>query len=236
MSIDTASTTVRRLTPDDMTTAAGLFARAFSDDPLNVLLIPDANERRRAHARLVHPRLVRALRYGHVYCATQAESMCGLAVWAPPHVRLSARPPLNLLPSTLRGASRFAPGRPRLARSMLSEPQLILRQSSVRRRAVAGARDGGAWHLAGLAVAPEYQGQGIARALLDPMVARADLDGTGVWLETNYPTNVPLYQRFGFTVTSHLPGRGVMPDWWLMQRPPSPPAGTPSQHKEIPEP
>jgi ribosomal protein S18 acetylase RimI-like enzyme len=235
MGTDTASTTVRRLKPDDVTTAAGLFAHAFSDDPLNLLLIPDADERRRAHARLVRPRLVRALRYGHVFCATRAESMCGLAVWAPPNVRLNARPPLKLLPSTLRGASRFAPGLPRLTRSMLSEPELILRQSAVRRRAIALARDGGAWHLAGLAVAPEYQGQGIARALLDPMLARADLDGTGVWLETNYPTNVPLYQRFGFTVTSHLPGRGAMPDWWLMQRLPDPPASTPPLDEKVPE-
>lgn len=234
--MDTAITsmTVRRLTAQEVRPAAELMARAFNDDALNSVLMPDSDKRQRAYAHLVRPRLVRALRYGHVFCAAQADSLCGLAVWAPPHVRLSSRPPLKLLPGTLRAVWGFAPGLPRLARSTLSEPRLSLRHSAVRRHAVAEARVVGAWHLAGLGVAPEHQGQGIARALLDPMLARADIDGTGVWLETNYSTNVPLYERFGFRTTTHLPGHGAVPQWWLMERHPNPPTGSaPLQHEEV---
>lgn len=227
------STTVRRLSAQEVPTAAELMARAFDGDVLNALLIPDSDKRRRAYADLVRPRLVRALRYGQVFCAAQADSLCGLAVWAPPHVRLSSRPPLGLLPATLRAVWGFAPGLPRVARSTLSEPQLSLRHRAVRRHAVAEARVVDAWHLAGLAVAPEHQGRGIARALRDPMLARADIDGTGVWLETNYSINVPLYERFGFRTTTHLPGHGAVPQWWLMERRPNPPTGSaPRQHEE----
>ena len=47
-------------------------------------------------------------------------------------------------------------------------------------------------------VAPEEQGKGIGRALLQPSIKRADTAGQPCYLETAQPANVGFYDRLGF--------------------------------------
>lgn len=51
-----------------------------------------------------------------------------------------------------------------------------------------------------LAVRPSHQGQGLARQLLDPMLAMARQQGKPVLLETSTPPNIALYRHKGFEV------------------------------------
>ena len=54
------------------------------------------------------------------------------------------------------------------------------------------------WYVMVVGVAPEKQGKGIGRALLQPIIERADTAGQPCYLETAQPANVGLYERLGF--------------------------------------
>ena len=49
-----------------------------------------------------------------------------------------------------------------------------------------------------LGCAPQSQGQGLGSALLRHRLAEIDRAGQAVFLETANPSNLPLYERFGF--------------------------------------
>jgi ribosomal protein S18 acetylase RimI-like enzyme len=58
-----------------------------------------------------------------------------------------------------------------------------------------------------LAVHPAKQGKSYSRILLEAVHqhAAAHPESTGVWLETANPTNVPLYEHFGYRVSGGIP-------------------------------
>jgi ribosomal protein S18 acetylase RimI-like enzyme len=211
---------VTRLGADALPAAAALFARAFDEEPLNRVLFPEAEERRRTYDALVRMLLGRALPYGHVFGAWDDGSLLGVAVWAPPNVRLSVRPTLDSLPTAAQALASYAQALPRALPLLLRSPRGARRYVATRRRALRAVKATPKWHLAGLATDPPHQGRGVARALLEHVLVRADADGASVWLETNDPGNVGLYERFGFTVTAHVEADGQLPDWWVMVREP----------------
>ncbi len=58
------------------------------------------------------------------------------------------------------------------------------------------------FHLQLLGVAPEYQGSGHGRALLEHLQALAQASGSPIYLETSSPQNVAFYARHGFATTA----------------------------------
>ena len=73
------------------------------------------------------------------------------------------------------------------------------------------------WYLGLLGTRPDRQRTGVARSLLEPMLARADMEETPVFLETGMPGNVEFYRRFGFEIIAEdsVPGG---PTVWGMLR------------------
>jgi ribosomal protein S18 acetylase RimI-like enzyme len=203
---------VRRLGEAKVPRAAAMLARACNDDPLNVVLVPDPSSRCRAFARLVEPRPVRALSSGHVFCIEERGSIVGLAVWAPPGVRLDARPALRTLPRTLCAAAPFRRAVVRVLSGAAREPRAAARCARLRQRSLARVHVSAPSRLAGLATDPDLRRREVPRALLDHMLVLIDADQGGVWLETNYAGNVPLSEP------AHASGFGGLPDWWLMER------------------
>jgi len=67
---------------------------------------------------------------------------------------------------------------------------------------------------------PAHQGKGYGTALIEPIAARADAEGVGMYLESSKESNVPFYARFGFEVTSTMQHRRNGPEQWLMWRKP----------------
>jgi GNAT superfamily N-acetyltransferase len=53
-------------------------------------------------------------------------------------------------------------------------------------------------------VIPARHGQGFGRALLRPVIDRADAEGLPCYLETAQPGNVPFYQKLGFGVIADM--------------------------------
>jgi len=73
-------------------------------------------------------------------------------------------------------------------------------------------------HLELLAVDPAMQGRGIARRLMEGLLAHADRHGWPVVLETTNPANPEIYRRFGFETIAEI-RIGAAPRAWVMQRP-----------------
>ena len=214
---------VRLLEPDDVRRASVVLARAFADEPSAVALLPDPTERRRL-AVFKAEQVVRAtLPHASVYGMEFRGELAGVAVWHPPNVTpRSAAATLRLLAGVTAFAPEFgralAPALPRL----WEDRQAALRIITQRSRAARASTPGPTWYLAVLGTDPRFQGRGVARALLDHILVRCDLDGVGAWLETTDPVNVPLYERFAFRTTAHLDGGAVVPDLWAMRREPQP--------------
>ena len=79
------------------------------------------------------------------------------------------------------------------------------------------------WYVMVVGVAPEEQGKGIGRALLQPIIKRADTAGQPCYLETAQPANVGFYERLGFrrVVDMVEPQSGLR--LWTFRRDPAAP-------------
>jgi GNAT superfamily N-acetyltransferase len=80
------------------------------------------------------------------------------------------------------------------------------------------------WYLGVLATHPQRQREGLATALLTPIVNEADRLGLACCLETSTADNRRFYERRGFTQATEIILPGGPPTWWLRRAPtPMPP-------------
>tara|TARA_B100000378_G_scaffold196918_1_gene160523 strand:- start:454 stop:951 length:498 start_codon:yes stop_codon:yes gene_type:complete len=79
-----------------------------------------------------------------------------------------------------------------------------------------------AWYLSIIGIAPQAQGRGLGRKLLEPMLAEADAATASCYLETFSMRNVTFYTRLGFGVVGrpHEPTTGT--HYAIMLRRPHP--------------
>jgi GNAT superfamily N-acetyltransferase len=193
----------RIATRADVPALATALAAAFRTDPVWRWMVPDlARWDARADAAFGHEVAVK-LKYGHSYTT---DDRAGAALWAPPGTwRGSLADALQVAAPMLRLTGRGA-------RRGLG----VLRASDR-----AHPRGDDHWYLAVLGTHPDHQGRGVGSAVLRPVLERCDLDGSGAYLESSKPENVPFYERHGFAVTDVIrPGGG--PPLTLMWRDPRP--------------
>jgi len=81
------------------------------------------------------------------------------------------------------------------------------------------------WYLGVLATDPRRRREGLASAVLAPMLDEADRLGIACCLETSTAENRRFYERRGFTQATDVVIAGGPRTWWL-QRPATPPART----------
>lgn len=187
-------------------TAAMVAAYAFTDDPMFTYIFPNAARRPKSLSRF----MTAALRYGVLFgeVATTTDN-AGSALWLLPNqtditpTRM-LRSGMAALPMTI-GLSAF-----RRFMHVVSYGDRV--HSQIVREPH--------WYLLNLAVDPSRQRQGIASALIAPVLARADRDRQPCYLETNNPSNLPFYTRHGFAAahTGQVPNNG--PAFWGMLREP----------------
>ena len=72
------------------------------------------------------------------------------------------------------------------------------------------------WYLWILGIDTSQQGRGLGVLLMEPVLARCDLDGIAAYLESSNPRNVPFYERQGFEVRSefHPEGGPLITGMW----------------------
>lgn len=176
-------------------------ACAFQDDPALAWLLPDAERRARRLVPFFKVMQAQSQRKGEVVASPGREAA---SLWYPPGVvKHSALQDLrdNL---AMVGVFRTALGRGlKLAEAMYAQhpnPQPY-------------------WYLRYVGVVPEAQGKGWGSAIVRAGIARAARHRCGVLLETATPSNVAIYSRLGFDITSEWDAPEGGPQFWTMVRP-----------------
>lgn len=179
---------------------AGTLARAFADDPVKLHLagVSDLDPRRSvpffsAFARLAHTRVL----------ATAGGEAA--AIWCPPG---QWKVPLAAI-------ARNAPVFIRLYGLRLA-PNLRILHTLERIHPRPPH-----WYLEFIGTDPPHQGRGFGSALIAPVVAEADRQGVGAYLESSKESNLAFYARFGFVAGEPitLPGKGAPPMWPMWRDP-----------------
>ena len=183
---------ITRLREADLPVAAEMLSRAFYNDPLQIHTLPDPDERRERSPALFGA----ALRYGHLFgeVLTNADGPpTGVAIWIGPDAwditpERAAAAGFDQLPQTLgaEATERFFTA--------------LAAGDAPHRRDVRPDH----WWLMVLGVAPEAQGTGLARALTQTVLDRADAAGQQCYLETANPANITFYEHLGFTRIAEL--------------------------------
>jgi GNAT superfamily N-acetyltransferase len=206
MGMATLEVGVRPATAADIRPLAAVMGRAFEDDPPFVWMLPDAKTRQ-ARAGRFFATLVRAeaLGYGAVEVACLDGVIVGGAIWLPPgHWMPTVAEQLRSLPGFARAFGRR------------------LGQATAVAQAMARAHPRKPhWYLYAVGVEPARQGSGVAGPLLRSRLTRCDQSGQPAYLESSKPTNVPLYQHFGFEPTGPMALPDGAPVITPMWRPPA---------------
>lgn len=190
---------VRRATPEDVAKATETLGAAFADYvwTRHTVAADNHEERVRQLQGLFLSRI--GLPYGEVWVTDGCEAV---AIWT--------------TPATLRHVEKlFAELAPKFAELAGSRSSAWLEAEEALaphrpRRPV--------WFLSSVGVHPDWQGQGLASAVLRPGIKAAEKAGVPAYLETSTARNVAIYQHLGFEVQAEveLPGGG--PRTWCMVR------------------
>ena len=187
--------------PGDRGAVVDTIVRAFTEDPLVRWFFPDdAAYERRASAFFGYLFDIRVV-HGEIHVAGDCAAA---SLWNRPAGGMS-QPEQDRL-----WAADVEPG---------AEPGELDRLDAMQ-AAVDAVRPAGLhWYLGVLATDPSRRGGGLARAVLQPVLERADADGIPALLETGTAENLPFYARFGFDVLAEARVSGG-PPLWAMWRPP----------------
>jgi len=192
---------IRKMTLDDCDVVAAVQARAFFDDPLQVWALPDASTRLATLERIfaLMGRFM-SVPAGESY--TDASRACA-AFWVPPGGYLPDRDALAAMAPII---------------ELLGDANARFRaaEDAMRAQRPSGVH----FYLQGLGTDPPRQGEGLACAVLQPVLERCDREGLLAYLETTKARNVGFYERRGFTVVgdARIPLDG--PPMWFMAREP----------------
>jgi GNAT superfamily N-acetyltransferase len=199
---------VRTATSADVASAAATLAAAFQDDPVLSHLLPDSAGRPSRATRFFSVIGRIQLPFGHVYvqpAVAPSDPPDGVAIWAPPgHWKLPTSTVARTLPQLTRvfGAKTLA--------------ALGLLATMEKRH----PPDPPHWYLEFVGTAPARRGQGVATAVLAPILDRADAEAIPAYLENSNEVNLPLYGRLGFDVTGAFAAGKGGPTIWSMWREP----------------
>jgi ribosomal protein S18 acetylase RimI-like enzyme len=201
---------VRQVTPlrkDQLEDAAGVFVRAFQDDPLFAYGWPVAAER----ARWLPPIARWNLAHGRLFGVnlTISGTLDGFVIAYPPGDEVFT-------------VDRMAQSGYRQMQEAVDATSWdrLLRVFDAADSALQRAAPEPRWYLETIAVDPARQGAGAGTALVRAVHERADADGVPTVLLTVNPANVAWYRRRGYEVicSEIEPTSGLR--WWGCRREP----------------
>ncbi len=191
---------IAKMKEDQVSAAAKALSNAFHADPLQSYTFPDEDDRRKFSPHHFSAALNYGLKFGEVYVT---DDVAGASIWLKPGEtditpERGAEIGFDELPEKL-GAEAF--GRFFTALEFME---------GYHKRDMTEPH----WYTMVLGVDPAFQGKGLGRALLEPVLERARADKVPVYLETAQPANVSFYKNMGFEVLRELtePSSGL-PVW-----------------------
>ncbi|MFI0977385.1 GNAT family N-acetyltransferase [Streptomyces sp. NPDC021093] len=193
------SITPQTATADDAPLISRTLSRAFVDDPMMRWFFTDEATREAALARYFSTLFTRQ----YVHHGVCERTAAAAAFWVPAEAQAKAVPDADTILElqNILGdrAEQFGNAVETAAGHTPQEPH---------------------WSLSLIGADPEARGQGHGAALLRSGLAQADAAGQPVYLESSKPSNLPVYEHFGFTMREEftLPDGG--PALWGMWREP----------------
>jgi ribosomal protein S18 acetylase RimI-like enzyme len=204
---------IRSVRGDEIEAAGAMLGRAFADAPGYTAILSHLGEGRRARA------LAKA-KTGFTRGAVRhqlADAVIVDGVLA--GVSLVARPgqwpvPMRVLASHARGCLAAGPR----AVVNFARAGLYMERNHPKEPH---------YYLFVLGVEPAMQGQGLGKALLANLAARADAEHVPCYLETDKEANVRLYQHAGYEIVSdgEVPTKPAFRMWTMMRPPHAAPEG-----------
>jgi ribosomal protein S18 acetylase RimI-like enzyme len=196
----------RPLRREEFRRASRLLAAAFADDPFIGDFFTDRGRRRLALPPFFRTVLHELADGGALFALETAGSLAGVAAWAPPEAAAPG------------GRSR------RLAWIASREVDALFPRAARRLRAgfetlAVSHPTGPHWYLAFVGIDPHQQRRGLGRAILAPVLARADEHAVPCYLETPFPDTRAFYRSLGFEETGRLHPVPGAPAIWTMRRP-----------------
>jgi ribosomal protein S18 acetylase RimI-like enzyme len=178
---------------------------AFEDDPLWLYIYPDRQERQQALSGFFRSVLALSIRQQKAYGIGSPPT--GVAVWDFPG---QPRSPLSV--------AAFAPLL-RLAFSPFALAAFKVRRVFAQFERMRKTHAGGPHaYLQTVGIRPDSQGQGLASQLIRPFLLAADGSGLGCYTETVTPSNVSIYQHYGFKVVEDCTVPGIPLRLWGFYR------------------
>lgn len=189
-------TVIQPIQPKELSEAAKVLGQAFATQPNTLAILGEQNDKQRrveAMFRIMLERLPE-----QVIVAKKDGQIVGvLRMMEWPYCQMTPIQSLKILPAmisifggaTLRGLKL----RSAWAKHDPKEPH---------------------WHVDPIGVVPELQGQGIGSQLLRHYCEHVDALSQTAYHETDRPENVPLYERFGYSVIGQESILGV-PNWFM---------------------
>lgn len=196
--------TVGAIRPDEHAAALDVLVRAMHTNPINVVVAGNDPGHSARSIRIMFAAGFRELGWErHMLVARDRDgNVVGVCGMIPPgECQPTARQRARLLPSLLRLGPRT------MLRTVTWLGTWAKRDSEVPH-----------WHLGPVGVDPARQGQGVGSALMQAFCAHVDARGDAAWLETDKPTNVRFYERFGFEVSHEEDVLGVR-NWYMLRLP-----------------
>ncbi|MEN8493630.1 GNAT family N-acetyltransferase [Dehalococcoides sp. THU3] len=172
-----------KLNKSDIPRAAEVCARAFQNDPV-MKEISNGKAGIDALYRIFEYILKTGMDIGQSYASSA--NLEGIALWEPNNVHKTFRQRIRHLSYLFQARNQLP---------LLTEMSRVDKISQSLRTKHAPAIY---FHLALLAVNPEYQGHGIAGHLIRPMLDFMNQTGIPCYLETQSPENVSMYEHLGF--------------------------------------
>ncbi|MGH8513129.1 MAG: GNAT family N-acetyltransferase [Gammaproteobacteria bacterium] len=182
-----AQDVVRTLRRGQERAAADAIAAGHANYPSFRQFFPNDELRAKILPTFFHATVRDAVPFGSVLSAWTGDRVDAVAVWLPP----------GRFPWTPMRKLRATPA---FLRIMAAAPRAFKPFVRFGARVEAAHRDAPHWYLVVMSVRPERQRQGLGKALVKPILERADRDGVDCRLETADPTNIPFYQGLGFNV------------------------------------
>jgi GNAT superfamily N-acetyltransferase len=176
---------VRDATQDDRVAVVAVLTRAFASDAIvRYLFQDDVTYPHRAALFFGHYFDVRTVG-GEVTVCVDHDEVVGASLWNPPGGNRLGRD--------------FVEDQWRRTVVPAADPAEIARYEAFSAILDAMTPREPHWYLGLLGTEPARQRTGVARAILTPMLARAEDEGFPVFLETGMPRNARIYEGFGFT-------------------------------------
>jgi len=191
----------------DIKKAAEVFSHAFYTDPLTQYMFPNDETRQNHSSHYFNFIISYGLKFGEVFAPSP--KIEGLAIWY-----LSDKYEMTMFKQLRAGGMRL---------------YMNLKKETISRMMPIGRFSGGMhqkyghfkhWYLSPIGVHPDYQGMGFGSLLIRTMLIRIDNEKLPCLLETQNPTNVEIYKRFGFEVVvkETIPNTDI-PHWVMVRQP-----------------